>query len=773
MITSYRFPLGIRGRLTLWFVLAAVGALVIGGIVVYATGVASIQGTLGQTYCQIASRIVGQVEERFRRETAIVQNIATDVLTTEVLLEWGDAYRNRPEQWIAARLDGLEKAWRAAGDETKRLASLHPQLSNRLGVLAGLQQNLVRRFSVYDLYGVIVAASAQSAHRIVRNQSWFKAVSKMKTHFIYLELISNDKVLSVVTPVWGGVDIVGYVVADYESALIAEAVDNIQFGDSGKAVLVDHAGVPLQGTPHDYLIQAMSRRPAAASDGAARGGGSSPYWIALEPRRRWPLSERLACVAPVELLNAYRSDFQQPPWSVIVTQAPNESYKAVERPLRSFALAGVVGIFVIGLGGAFIAWHIALPLKELQSGVQRFAHGDRNELVKVSSTDEIGELASEFNRMAERVAASEAELQAFAKAVEEATDAIVMTTPDGAIYYANPAFEANTGYAFEEVKGQTPSFLRDPEENADTYAEMWKALTDGHAWRGNLWNRRRDGEVYPVDLSISPVHDEHGHLVSLLGIHRDITLAHAYQQRLEKEVEEHTREIAETQGLAVTGRMASMIAHDLRNALSTIKMNLQILLQRHQDQSEAEHEHCRMGLDQVHYMEEILRDMLSYARPEKLQTDWHDLSQILDETLVGFLPLFEDKGIIVDREDTKALPKVYCDRVKVIAVLRNLVENALLAMPGGGRLALSAHILMDSPESAVRVEVCDNGVGIPEDALAEVFEPFFTTRTKGTGLGLAIVKRIVEQHGGEISIDSDQGRGTRVAFTLPTFPNEI
>jgi len=191
----------------------------------------------------------------------------------------------------------------------------------------------------------------------------------------------------------------------------------------------------------------------------------------------------------VTLLNTHRRGFKLPPWSVVVTQSPKESYTALEQSLRSFALAGLIGILVVGLGGAFLAWHIAQPLKELQSGVRRFARGDRDAQMQVTSTDEIGELAEEFNRMAQRVRESEHELQAFAKAVEGATDAIVLTDPKGAIYYVNPAFETTTGYAFEEIKGSEPSFLRDPDAGPEPYREMWQETAAGRAWRGELWNR--------------------------------------------------------------------------------------------------------------------------------------------------------------------------------------------------------------------------------------------------------------------------------------------
>jgi signal transduction histidine kinase len=285
-------------------------------------------------------------------------------------------------------------------------------------------------------------------------------------------------------------------------------------------------------------------------------------------------------------------------------------------------------------------------------------------------------------------------------------------------------------------------------------------------------NRRSGGELYPVDLTISPIRDEQGGIVSLLGIHRDITLARQYQESLETEVAARTREIAETQGLTAMGEMASMIAHDLRNALSTVKMNLQILFRRHSTPGDGEQEYCQIGLEQVAYMEEILRDMLSYARPERLRADWHDMAPIVDDALAMVAQGETENGITFSRQDGKGLPKVYCDRVRIVEVLGNLVDNAMQAMPDGGSVEIQTHLLIDASAPMVQVSVQDSGIGIPEDARAQVFEPFFTTRSKGTGLGLTIVRRIVEEHGGSIRIDPRQGRGTSVIFTLPTVPSD-
>jgi PAS domain S-box-containing protein len=762
---------GIRGRLTLWFVAGAMGAVVVGGAVVYLTGLTSIQGTLGQTYCQIAARIVEQAESRFIGAADRLGVIATDVLTAEVALEGRQIYEKRPVEWRDARLGRLTKEWEQEGAAEGRLAQLHPQLSYRLAVMAGLDEEALARFAIYDVNGLLLAASSPPEHRVANGHSWYRAVTGKTEHFVHIDARELGQKLVFVTPVWGGVRIVGYAVAIYNFPMFAAAIEDIRFGESGEVALVDYAGVSIGHQPRGYHIQALARRPTqTGADAAAGRAPGAPYWVGVSGEEAWPLWDRLVCVAPLRTVNEMRAAFSLPPWAVTVTQSPGESYAALSNSLQSFAFAGLFGILVVGMSGALIAYRLSTPLKELQAGVQRFARGDRASRVEVESADEIGQLADEFNRMAERITESENELRAFAQAVEDATDAIVMADPTGDTYYANPAFATVTGYGADYARGRNLSFLKSGKTPPETFAEMRGAIEEGLPWRGELWNRRKNGEDYPVDLSISPIHDEDGKVVSLLGIHRDITLAREYRDALEREVEARTREIAETEGLTAMGRMASMIAHDLRNALSTIKMNLQILSRQHGDADDAAREHCDMSLEQVAYMEEIMRDMLSFARPERPRLDWQNVSRLLDDAMVTMTPMAEAQGVEIKRRGWSSLPKVYCDRIKVIEVVRNLAENALQAMPQGGELTVEAMLLFESDAPMIRFEVSDTGEGMDEETRSHVFEPFFTTRAKGTGLGLAIVKRIIELHDGAAGIDSAQSRGTKIWFTLPTEP---
>ncbi len=221
---------------------------------------------------------------------------------------------------------------------------------------------------------------------------------------------------------------------------------------------------------------------------------------------------------------------------------------------------------------------------------------------------------------------------------------------------------------------------------------------------------------------------------------------------------------------AALGRMATMVAHDLRNALSSVKMNLKILYAHHREADNERLDSCEIALDQVRYMENILNDMLAYARPDRLELDWLDLGDIIHTAVVSHLPDITSKSVNVETGGAEKLPTLQGDRNKLLQVFQNIIDNAVQAAPEGGRILISVRPLLFDSRPAVEIRIVDNGVGVPPDIADKIFEPFFTTRARGTGLGLAIVQRIVKQHGGTVSLASAPEGGTVATVTLPLTP---
>ena len=215
------------------------------------------------------------------------------------------------------------------------------------------------------------------------------------------------------------------------------------------------------------------------------------------------------------------------------------------------------------------------------------------------------------------------------------------------------------------------------------------------------------------------------------------------------------------------GQMALMIAHDLRNALSAVKMNLQILDSHHRKEGDSQSESCEIALGQVRYMEIILNDMLTFARPGSAEFDWVDLGDTLRTASVSLLAETTQKSIDLRMEGEEKLPTVMADRNKLFQLFQNILGNAVHAVPEWGHITIRTRCLLHESQPAVEVRIEDDGPGISPQNADKVFEPFFTTSARGTGLGLAIVRRIVDQHGGRVYLDATVTQGTTLIVLLP------
>ena len=252
-----------------------------------------------------------------------------------------------------------------------------------------------------------------------------------------------------------------------------------------------------------------------------------------------------------------------------------------------------------------------------------------------------------------------------------------------------------------------------------------------------------------------------------MAVKEDIT----ERKRLEAEVQARNRELAHTQALTAMGRMASMIAHDLRNPLSSVKMGMQIL------GKQASHDHkelAEIGLDQIHYMEEILTDMLTYSRPEAVKTDWVNIQKIMDVTLSGLQRRIDQVGVIIETDYQTGLPMLLGDASKLRQLFSNLIVNALQSIeshrPEQPCIHIRAGQQMTEAGTAIEIGICDNGAGLNAPDAEVLFEPFVTTRSKGTGLGLAIVRQISQQHNGRVSLVPREAGGVCAQVNIPTRP---
>lgn len=218
---------------------------------------------------------------------------------------------------------------------------------------------------------------------------------------------------------------------------------------------------------------------------------------------------------------------------------------------------------------------------------------------------------------------------------------------------------------------------------------------------------------------------------------------------------------------ALVGTIATGMAHELRNPLSTLTMNLQ-LLKEDWDRPVTEREQrgarkLEVLLRETRRLETVLNDFLRFAAGHKLNLDRVDLNALAGELLDFVQSRAERSGIRLRRDFAPTLPRVDADANLLRQSLLNLLINAQEAMPTGGDITVRTV----AADGQVRLSVQDTGPGIPPENLARIFEIYFSTKPSGTGLGLPMARKIVAEHGGTLSVDSVPGRGATFTISLP------
>jgi PAS domain S-box-containing protein len=360
-------------------------------------------------------------------------------------------------------------------------------------------------------------------------------------------------------------------------------------------------------------------------------------------------------------------------------------------------------------------------------------------------------------RLEDEVRARTAELREsqrkYRTLVEEITDGYFVVQKE-VIVFANQAFCQMHGYALEEVIERKFSHFVTPEDRDKVLSIYRKSLTRKTTPRSFEYLRlTNDGSTFPTEILAKTTQYENK--LSSIGICRDITQRKQMEQR-----------VRESERMAYIGQVTASLSHEIRNPLSAVKMNLQIL-KNHPKLLGNDARRIDISVREVIRLERILNQLLDFAKPLHMELGLVDINHLViscGELLE--MKIKEEKMEIVTDLDP-AVPKIRADGERLSQALINMILNAIEASPIESQLRLKTRLLKDggSPQALITVE--DEGGGISENDRKEIFKPFFTTKSKGTGLGLANINRIVEAHGGRVEVSNLPSRGASFTIILP------
>jgi len=486
-------------------------------------------------------------------------------------------------------------------------------------------------------------------------------------------------------------------------------------------------------------------------------------------------------------------------------QAVNTKTNLVNREISSLqtfliissSLAVLISIGAIVLLSAVIS----RPIARLKASALSIVGGDLNTTVRITSRDEIGELGKLFNQMTTRLRTSFAELETYRDRLEElvryrtneleleiserleaekelaasekrfrtifdhSTDGILITDPVSRRFVlANKTICKMLGYSEAELLRLSAEDLHPPQDLVLAMEDFERAVAGKSNFSKDIPVIRKDGSVFPMEISSTMI--ELGGQSLLLGCIRDIT------ER--KTMEEERLKVRKLESVGV---LAGGIAHDFNNILAAVLGNVSLILAL-TDDSDRRYQLLKDLEKASLRARDLTMQLLTFSKGGEPVKEVTDIAEIIKESAQFIL---HGSNVRCDFKFADNLWNAEVDSGQISQVIQNIVVNAWHAMPDGGVITISCRNVVASSQrsellankNCLEIVITDNGPGIPEELLDQIFDPYFTTKKGGSGLGLAITHSIVSKHNGIISVQSLPGKGATFTVLLPAVAVEV
>gem|GEM_PF-5989838 len=359
-----------------------------------------------------------------------------------------------------------------------------------------------------------------------------------------------------------------------------------------------------------------------------------------------------------------------------------------------------------------------------------------------------------------------------ARLYQQVETAILVTDCDGIIRYANPQQCQASGYTLEELQGRNVRMLRSGFTPAEVYLDLWETLRGGRTWRGEFYNRRRNGELYWERTCIHPLRDRKGTITQFVAFREEVT-----RQKTEEIDLFRRKERAESANLRKS-QLLTRLSGELRTPLNSILGFSELI----KAEAFGPLEHPRYPAYVGHIAESaqglllLIDQVLDLARIEagefQVRNEVIDVESTVKAATRSMRTRAEAGGIHLSQEPAPRLPHLLADGRAVRQCLTQLLDNALRFTRGDGRVTVRAWL---GPDGGIEIAVIDTGVGMEQADIADVLDAAEaaagkvgqTARSRAVGLGLPLTRSLVALHGGSITINSSLGVGTTVAIHFP------
>ncbi|MFC2109875.1 PAS domain S-box protein [Bacteroidota bacterium] len=361
----------------------------------------------------------------------------------------------------------------------------------------------------------------------------------------------------------------------------------------------------------------------------------------------------------------------------------------------------------------------------------------------------------------------ELKIKKLSTAVSQSPTAIVITNTKGDIEYANSSYTSISGYSYDELIGQNPRLMKSNHHKPEFYKNLWETVTSGNIWKGELYNKHKNGSFFWESSVIAPIFNQKNELINFVAVKQNITERKLQENLIKQQNKELTKLNADKD------RFMQILAHDLKNPFHSILGLIDLLKDniREYDIDEVE-ELLNLASKSAQNTFHLLENLLTWGRsnsgeipfePQKLS-----FSTSCNEVIENLQLTANTKSVTINYVASDGI-SIFADKKMLKTILRNLISNAIKFTNKGGQVNIHA----EQKNSIVTITISDNGIGIEPSILNKLFdisEKVTTTGTaneKGTGLGLLLCKEFAEKHEGKIWVESEVGKGSNFKFTLP------
>ncbi|MDH4164210.1 MAG: ATP-binding protein [Nitrospirota bacterium] len=442
---------------------------------------------------------------------------------------------------------------------------------------------------------------------------------------------------------------------------------------------------------------------------------------------------------------------------IMISHSLGDSFAELRTNKYQLVLLFSLLIAVIGVAIYIAVQRVVLqPLRQLHTGAEIIGKGDFTRPIVIESRDEFQDLASTFNDMAGMLKETYAGLENMVKVrtaelnesvrlmrgiLTSMSSGVALLTSEGLVKLMNRQGAWILGRGHEDLVGRKLA------EVAPETAAFMKARVGSYE---EISVTTPDRVTVPIGFTSSYYTGSEGEQEGLLIVFQDLTELKMLQSAL-----------VDRERFAAMGRVVAGVAHEIRNPLFGISAIGQIL---ERDLQSPEHQELSRALiAETKRLNQLVEELLIYGRPMKLKLEEADLRVLWEEVLDMHREELKKKNITMTGDYAVRHPYALFDPHQIRQVFLNLLRNAMEATPDGGLIAIT--MLLE--DDFILFRVTDTGTGIPKQHLDHVFDLFFTTKPKGTGLGLAICRKIMQDHGGDIAIESEARKGTTVTIKLP------